>query len=327
MAVVTELWPESRAKVDLHANEPLTTLAQFRANVGRATEKAAKVQCFLDGGGRHRRGQGHKQRCSEARERQLTGVKNQQDGTLARDRAKVPESAGSGRGDRGVMWLLQWQYKIPKGKVNDMDDKALEVSRKKLAALDKQLADLAVKQRATESRLDGEHQIIRKAAAERMGVVAQLVDADSPTAAKLHKQLDGLDQQIKSSERLAESYQHALKDIASQTATVTVEHDRVNQIVGAENNARAFALWTANMVEQFKTVHEAMATARLTLGRLCIEAAHGCEQFRGAAANWAANEFDQFERLEANPDTLLSFKMATPWYRNVRITINPMEKR
>lgn len=208
-----------------------------------------------------------------------------------------------------------------------MDDTQLAVGRKKLAALDKQLSDLAIKQRTTESRLAGEHELIRKSAAERATVVARLVDADEQAAAKLHKQLDGLDQQIKSSERQAEAYQHALKAIASETATITADRNKLNEAVGVEINQRDFRTWQSTMTANFAAAREAMAAARIALGKLTVEAAKGTERFKGLASTWAAGEFDQFERVEANPDSLGGFKLATPWYRNVLIHIAPMERR
>lgn len=205
-----------------------------------------------------------------------------------------------------------------------MEDKVLEVNRKKLSSLDKQLADLAVKQRRVEKQLADEHDRIRQCASQRTALVAQLVDAAPEQASKVHKQLDSIDATITGSERMAESFQALLRSIAAETATLTSERNRLNEIVGAEVNQREFALWTVTMTENFKAARAAMAAARIALARCTVEAAKGAERFKGAASTWAAGEFDAFERVEANPDTLGGFKLATPWYRNTVVHIHPM---
>lgn len=206
-----------------------------------------------------------------------------------------------------------------------MDDKALEVSRKKLSALDKQLSDLAIKQRTTEARLAGEHELIRKAAAQRAGLVAQLIDAAPEQASKVHKQIDGLDAQIKSSERLAESLQHLLKSIAGETADTTSQRDKLNQLVASENNTRAFAQWQSEMEQNFAAATAAMAAAREALGRLTTEAARGTERFAGAASGWSASRFDQWEHQQANPN-LAGFRQSLPWFRSIVVHVSPMSR-
>lgn len=205
-----------------------------------------------------------------------------------------------------------------------MEDKMLKTQKEKLAGLDRQLSDLAVKQRRVEKQLADEHDAIRAGAAQRVSVVALLVDADPEMAKKLHKQLDSLDSQIKGSERMAESFQALLRSIASETATVTVDRNRLNETVGVEVNQREFALWATTMQENFAAAHAAMAAARIALAKCTVEAAKGAERFKGAAMTWAAGEFDQFERVEANPDSLGGFRMAKPWYRNTVVHIHPM---
>lgn len=208
-----------------------------------------------------------------------------------------------------------------------MDDKVLRENQKKLAALDRQLSDLAIKQRTTEGRLAQEHELVRRAVSQRAAVVGGLIDADEEAAKKLHRQLDSLDQQIKSSERMAESLQNLLRGIAAETADTTSQRDKLNQVVASENTSREFALWQADMTGNFAAAREAMAAARIALGKLTTTAARGVERFQGAASGWAAGEFDRFEHVEANPDSLGGFKPALPLFRSIVVHVSPMERR
>lgn len=194
-----------------------------------------------------------------------------------------------------------------------MEDKELKQAKERLGKLDKQLSDLAIKQRSTEAKLAQEHELVRKAAAQRAGVVGLLVDADEEASKKLHKQLDSLDAQIKGAERMAESYQQLLRTISSETTAVTVERDLLNSAVASENTSRAFQQWTVELQQARADAERAFADARLRLSALDSLCARGIERFHGAG-NVAAATFEDLLIRQANLESN-GWKLSTPVFR------------
>lgn len=194
-----------------------------------------------------------------------------------------------------------------------MDDKMLKTQKDKLAGLEKQLSDLAVKQRRVEKQLADEHDAVRKCAAQRTALVAQLVDAAPEQASKVHKQLDSIDATITGSERMAESLQQLLRSIAGETAEVTGQRDRLNQLVGQEQSSRAFQQWTVELQQARADAERAFADARLKLSALDSLCARGIEQFPGAG-NVAAATFEDLLIRQANLE-MNGWRVSTPAFR------------
>lgn len=190
-----------------------------------------------------------------------------------------------------------------------MDDRQLKDATARLRKIEGQIGDLTAKQRAAEVKLKTQVETASKLARQRGELISELATVNDEEQAKaIHKKLDLLDPQVTKATRLIESHERALKDIASETATLTNDRNKLNELVAAENNARAFAQWQADMQANFEAARAAMATARITLGKLTTEAAAGVERFKGAASNWAGSRFEEFEHREANPDTLLGLR-------------------
>lgn len=207
-----------------------------------------------------------------------------------------------------------------------MDDKALRQLKERLDKLNREVHSLTKKEQETRRRLDDELDLSRKAKAERAVLLDRLIGATVEAAEKLHRQVDGIDQQIKSSERLSESLDRLLQATKAEYEAVLVERNKINQVVGQEETARAFSLWQVTMEQNFQAATAAMAAARLTLGKLTTEAASGSERFGGQASTWSAGKFDEWEHREHNAESLAGFRPALPWFRNIIVHISPMTR-
>lgn len=209
-----------------------------------------------------------------------------------------------------------------------MDDRQLVKEKERLKGLEKKVAELGVKQNQVQARLDGEHDLIRKGAAQRATLLARLLDADGEASRRMHKELDGIESAIKASERLCEAYQHQLKQIASEFDDAVRERDKVGQIVGQEVNAREFAAWAADIDREIKAAAGALASARLALAALSIDCATGLARFGAAAGSGLGEKIDKFIHQQSNPESLLNFKLAIPFFRgDLRAMVYPMVEK
>lgn len=210
-----------------------------------------------------------------------------------------------------------------------MEDRQLQLSKGKLDKLNREVSALAKKEQETRRRLDDERDSLNKITTQRTALVDRLTNAapGDQAPAKLHSEIEAFDQKIKVSQRLIESFERLLAATKTELEAIVAERNQINTIVGQEESARAFQSWQADMQANFAEAHAAMEQARLALAKCTIESAKAGEKFGGVAQSWAAAEFDKFEHVEHNAETLGGFKQAMPWFRNVNVVIWPMVRR
>lgn len=192
--------------------------------------------------------------------------------------------------------------------------------------LTKQIAGLETKRRDIEGKLAWERKALDAATATRAGIVAELADADASTQGWAESEIDKLDREIISRRRFIESHEGVLAKIAADAASLRNELAQVEATLAQQEHERAFEAWKAQIIQKLRTTRESLANARTDVGELNMLAARGVEKFGGQLSNFLPPLFDSFLIDEANPEQR-GWKIATPWYRDVRIVISPMVKR
>jgi chromosome segregation ATPase len=203
-----------------------------------------------------------------------------------------------------------------------METAAAVEPRARAARLEKQISELQAKRKATEGRLDQEHQLIKRAAGERSIIVESLSHVEGDAARQAHAKIDGIDRVIRSSERLAEGLQKNLERAAQEIEALTSELAEIQRSIAAQENEVAYRKWEAEMVREFRAASESLDGARVALANLQAVAVRGNEQFSGRAASLLTNLFADFIRTEANPE--LRFTPARPIHEMTRFAIWPM---
>src|SRR5258708_15666344 len=97
-------------------------------------------------------------------------------------------------------------------------DTQLTTASERAVDLRKQFAVLDKRRHETESALTRENDTQERVTAERIALVAELVDADSATAAFAHGEIDRLDATLRHSSRASEGLSNLLARIAREIA-------------------------------------------------------------------------------------------------------------
>jgi len=195
-------------------------------------------------------------------------------------------------------------------------------SKEKAAKLEKQIAELQTKRRATEGRLDQEHQLVRRATAERGSLVESLIRLEGDEARRVHQKVDGLDAAIRTSERLAEGLQKSLARATQEIEALQSELAEIQRSIAAQETEVAYRKWESEIVREFRAASETLGQARVALASVQAAAVKGANDFGGRAQVLLAGMFTDFITREANPE--LRFRPARPIHEMTAFRVEPM---
>lgn len=199
--------------------------------------------------------------------------------------------------------------------------------KEQLAKVETRIAELVNKQRDTERRLARETENVKRAEAERARLVSDLAGADGEASGRIHKSLDAADGQLRTAQRMAESFKKLLDTITAEMTGLNNERIRLSQAIAQEENAAAFEAWKVHLQQARADVEEKCAAARLALAALDSLCARGGEKFRGIAYNIASEMFETLLIKEANLEQH-GWKISTPAYRaDAIVHIRPLIRR
>jgi hypothetical protein len=179
---------------------------------------------------------------------------------------------------------------------------------------------------ATEAKLNQEHVAIRRAAGEREALLGRLVTTDADSAKRLHKQIDDLDDKIKTGERVAEALQRELRRIAETVELLSVESAECQRVIQQQEREQAFAVWVAQLKQRLRTTEEALAASRSGLGELNLLAERGSREFGGRAIDFMEPILNEFFTNQANSESR-GWRPAIPAYRPMSIMVHPQVRR
>jgi chromosome segregation ATPase len=183
-----------------------------------------------------------------------------------------------------------------------METAAAVEPRARAAKLESRIAELQVTRKATEGRLDAEHQLIRRSAGERSTLVETLSHVEGDAARQAHARIDGLDAAIRTSERLAEGLQKTMARLAQEIQAITSELTETQRSIAAAENEAAFQAWQVQITQRFRSTHEALDAARASLGELSGLMLKGTDQFQGRAFQVMAPLIEELSRKQRNAD-------------------------
>jgi chromosome segregation ATPase len=206
-----------------------------------------------------------------------------------------------------------------------MDTATATPTAKRAVELRKQLAGLYTRKREAESALAREHDTQQKATAERITLVAELVDADSATAGWAHREIDRLDSALRVSSRLSEGLSNSISRMTSENESLSNELQQVERAIAAEEHAEGLRVFAAQLNQARRSAEEALGNARAALAALNLAAARGFEQYGVAAQSFATGLLEEFRHQQVNPE-LIGWRDSRPNYANLQLTVRPMVK-
>lgn len=194
--------------------------------------------------------------------------------------------------------------------------------RGRLKSIEDEKAGLTRRKSAVEGKLSQEYAAIRKSEGEREALVWRLA-SPGEDAAKLNRQIDVLDEKIKTGERLAEALQRELQLATEQIEMLNVEASECQRIISHEEMEKGFIAWREECNQRLKSTDEALTASRAGLGNLNLLAERGSREFGERAVRFLESTLDEFFVKHANCESK-GWRYATPAYRPMSVMVHSM---
>jgi len=175
-----------------------------------------------------------------------------------------------------------------------------------------------------ELALQREHVAQEGAAAKRASLVQELPGGDDAMVGFVHAEIDGLDNTLRVSCRVAEGLSTSLSRIGGEIAALEVEFTEATRIVEQQNRERGLATLRIKLQQDRDAAENAFGNLREALATLNSTASRGVEQYGVAGQNLVTPVIEAFRHTQHNPE-LLGFRQSSANY-NLQFMVRPMTK-
>jgi hypothetical protein len=198
--------------------------------------------------------------------------------------------------------------------------KQRDTIQKKLTVLDRQC-------RETESALSRERATHGNLTAKRSKFLEELPGADNATEGYLHREIDGLESQLRISSRVAEGLSNSLARLTGERTRLHAEFVEVQEIAAQEKRAQAFTVFSTQIGLDRHAAAAALDAARSALFALNHTAVQGIKECGEQGRSLVGSVLEEFLHQQHNPEALLGWRsVGFELSGDLRLTVRPMVK-
>jgi hypothetical protein len=197
--------------------------------------------------------------------------------------------------------------------------KQRDVIQRKLTALDQQ-------HRETESALTRERTTHGNLTAKRAKLLEELPGADDATAGYLHREIDSLESELRSSSRLVEGLSASLSRLTGERAKLHAEFREAQDIAEQERRVQAFTEFATQVEVDRRAAEGAFDALRSALFALNHTLVLGVRDHGEAGRSFSTSILDKFASQQHNPEQFGWKSHGFELAGNMQFTIRPMVK-